>query len=163
IFGLYTVESAMTLLTLNALFSSLTCLTVFFIADKSFGRVIARRAGWMWAMFPNAIEFGASRVWGDCLNTLLFSALFLAALYMADMTNIKSLKVWVGFGLLAGLATLACPPILLVVLLLVPWICYRGWRRRVSTVWPAALAMLMILLVVSPWFARNYLTFDRFI
>jgi hypothetical protein len=46
---------------------------------------------------------------------------------------------------------------------LVSWIFYRGRRRRVSTAWPAALAMLIMLLVVSPWFARNYLTFDRFI
>jgi hypothetical protein len=163
IFGVYTVESAVTLLTLNGLFSALTCLAVFFIADKSFGRDTARRAGWMWAMFPNAIEFGASRVWGDCLNALLFSALFLAALHMEETTNLKSLKAWLGFGLLAGLATLACPPILLVVLLLVPWICYRGRRLLVSAAWPAALAMLMMLLVAIPWFARNYQTFDRFI
>jgi 4-amino-4-deoxy-L-arabinose transferase-like glycosyltransferase len=160
IFGIYTVKSAMTLLALNGLFSALTCLTVFFIADKSFGRVIAIRAGWMWAMFPYAIEFGASRIWGDCLNALLFSALFLAALWLEDT---KSLKVWLGFGLLAGLTTLACPPVLFAVLLWIAWIWRRGRRRGTSTGWPAALAMLMMLLVVSPWFARNYRTFGRFI
>ncbi|MBO0725956.1 MAG: glycosyltransferase family 39 protein [Blastocatellia bacterium] len=163
IFGVYTVESAVTLLALNALFSALTCLTVFFIADKSFGRVIALRAGWMWAMFPYAIEFGASRIWGDCLNALLFSALFLAALWLEDTKSPKATKAWIGFGLLAGLTTLACPPVLLVVLLWIARIWRRNWRRGTSTGWPAALAMLMMLLVLSPWFARNYRIFDRFI
>ncbi|MBO0858445.1 MAG: glycosyltransferase family 39 protein [Chloracidobacterium sp.] len=160
IFGVYSVESAVTLLALNCLFSALICLTLFFIADKSFGRVIAIRAGWMWAMFPYTIEFGASRVWGDCLNALLFSALFLAALWLEDT---KSLRAWLGFGLLAGLTTLACPPIILVVVLWIAWIWRRNWRRGISTGWPAALAMLMMLFVLSPWFVRNYRTFGCFI
>ena len=169
IFGVYTVESAVTLLALNALFSALICLTVFFIADKSFGRVIAIRAGWMWAMFPYSIEFGASRVWGDCFNALLFSALFMAALWLEDTESLKApkapkaYKAWMGFGLLAGLTTLACPPVLFVVLLWIAWIWRRNRRRGTSTGWSAALAMLMMLLVVSPWFARNYRTFDCFI
>ena len=52
VFGGYTLKSAVVILTLNSLFSALTCLTVFLIAYKSFGRVIAIRAGWMWALFP---------------------------------------------------------------------------------------------------------------
>jgi 4-amino-4-deoxy-L-arabinose transferase-like glycosyltransferase len=160
VFGVYTLKSAVVMLTLNSLFSALTCLTVFFIADKSFGRVIAIRAGWVWALFPYAINFAATRVWGDCLNALLFSLLFLVALHLEDMT---SLRAWLGFGLLAGLATLACPPVLLVALLLIAWVCYRNRRRGKPWSWSASLAALMILLVVSPWFVRNYRTFDRII
>jgi 4-amino-4-deoxy-L-arabinose transferase-like glycosyltransferase len=159
-FGVYTLKSAIVMLTLNSLFSALTCLAVFFIADKSFGRVIAIRAGWAWALFPYAIDFAACRVWGDCLNTLLFSLLFLAALRLEDMT---SLRAWLGFGLLTGIATLACPPILLVALLLTIWVCHRLRRRGMPWNRSASLATLMMLLVVSPWFVRNYLTFDRFI
>src|SRR5215475_7018521 len=160
VFGIYTLKSAVVMLTLNSLFSALTCLTVFFIADKSFGRVIAIRAGWVWALFPYAIDFAACRVWGDCLNTLLFSLLFLAALRLEDMT---SLRAWLGFGLLAGIATLACPPILLVALLLTIRVCYRLRGRGMPWSRSASLATLMMLLVISPWFVRNYLTFDRFI
>src|SRR5262245_14576737 len=114
------------MLTLNSLFSALTCLTVFYIADKSFGREIAIRAGWMWAMFPYAINFAASRVWGDCLNTLLFSSLLLFALYLEDLT---SLRAWLGFGLLAGLTSLVCPPVLWTVSLLIDRLFYRLGRR----------------------------------
>ena len=160
VFGVYTLGSAVVMLTLNSLFSALTCLTVFFIAEKSFGRVIAIRAGWMWALFPYAIDFAARRVWGDCLNTLLFSLLFLVALRLEDTT---SLRVWLGFGLLAGLAALACQPALLVAILLIAWICYRIRQRGKPWARSAGLAALMILLVVSPWFVRNYRTFGCFI
>jgi 4-amino-4-deoxy-L-arabinose transferase-like glycosyltransferase len=160
VFGVYTFKSAVVTLTLNSIFSALTCLTVFFIAHKSFGRVIAVRAGWMWALFPYAIDFAARRVWGDCLNTLLFSLLFLAALRLEDLT---SRRAWLGFGLLAGITVLTCPPILLVALLLIARICYRNRRHGKSWALPAGLAALMMLLVVSPWFVRNYQTFDRFI
>ena len=160
LFRVYTLGSAVVMLTLNSIFSALTCLTVFFIADKSFGRVIAIRAGWVWALFPYAINFAACRVWGDCLNALLFSLLFLVALHLENMT---SLKAWLGFGLLAGLAALACQPLLLVALLLTALVCRRLRQRGKPWAWSAGLVALMILLVVSPWFVRNYRTFDSFI
>jgi 4-amino-4-deoxy-L-arabinose transferase-like glycosyltransferase len=160
VFGVYTLKSAVVILTLNSLFSALTCLTVFFIADKSFGRVIAIRAGWVWALFPYAIYFSACRVWDFSLNTLLFSLLFLIALRLEDAT---SLRAWLGFGLLAGITILACPPVLLVTLPLIARICYRLRRRGKPWSLPVSLAALMVFLVISPWFVRNYLTFDRFI
>jgi hypothetical protein len=160
VFGVYTLKSAVVMLTLNSIFSALTCLTVFLIADKSFGRVIAIRTGWAWALFPYAIDFAACRVWGDCLNTLLFSLLFLAALRLEDL---KSPKAWLGFGLLAGTSSLACPPVLLVALLLTARVCYRIRRRGMPWGRSASLTALMTLLVLSPWFARNYRTFDRVI
>src|SRR5262245_8932599 len=149
VFGVYTLKSAVVILTLNSLFSALTCLTVFLIAHKSFGRVIAIRAGWMWALFPYAIYFAALRVWGYSLDTLLFSLLFLVALRLEDLT---SLRAWMGFGLLVGCAALACPSVLLVALLLIARICHRRWRQGKPWGWSAGLAALMILVVVSPWF-----------
>jgi 4-amino-4-deoxy-L-arabinose transferase-like glycosyltransferase len=160
VFGVYTLKSAVVILGLNSIFSALTCLAVFIIAYKSFGRVVAIRAAWVWALFPYAINFAACRVWGDCLYTLLFSLLFLAALRMEDVTSVKA---WLGFGLLAGLATLACQPALLVTSLLITRLCYRLRQRGKPWAWSAGLATLMIVLVVSPWFVRNYRTFDRFI
>jgi 4-amino-4-deoxy-L-arabinose transferase-like glycosyltransferase len=160
VFGIYTLKSAVVILTLNSLFSALTCLTVFFIANKSFGRGVALRTGWMWALFPYAIDYAACRVWAYCLDTLLFSLLFLVALHLEEMTR---LRVWLGFGLLAGLASLACPPVILVVILLTARVCYRLRKREKPWAWSAGLTALMMLLVVSPWFVRNYRTFDRFI
>jgi 4-amino-4-deoxy-L-arabinose transferase-like glycosyltransferase len=160
VFGVYTLKSAIVMLTLNSIFSALTCLTLYLIAYKSFGRVIAIRVGWVWALFPYAIDFAACRVWGDCFNTLVFSFLFLAALRLENLT---SLRAWLGFGLLAGISALACPPIILVALFLTARICYRNRRHGKPYGLQAGLAAMMVLLVLSPWFARNYRTFDRFI
>src|SRR5262249_42632162 len=94
-------------------------------------------------MKPNLFgiaDFAASRVWGDCLNALLFSIIFLVALQLEDL---KSLGAWLRFGLLAGGAALACPPILLVALFLIAWICYRSRQRGTPRGWSAGLAMLM--------------------
>ena len=46
IFGAYTKPSAMILLSLNSLFSALTCIPIFFIARKNFGDRVARAVGW---------------------------------------------------------------------------------------------------------------------
>src|SRR5262245_32151739 len=70
VFGVYTLKSAIVTLSLNSIFSALTCLTVFFIAHKSFGRVIAILAGWVWALFQYAIDFCVRRFWGVLLYTM---------------------------------------------------------------------------------------------
>src|ERR1700675_3307768 len=48
IFGVYTTASALVILTLNNLFSSLTCVPVYLIARRIFGIRTAAWAGWMW-------------------------------------------------------------------------------------------------------------------
>ena len=87
---------------------------------------------------PLRDSFAATRVWGDCLNTLLFSLLFWVALSLEDLT---SLRAWLGFGLLAGLTVLACPPILLVVLLLITRACYHIRKCGTPWGWSAGLAV----------------------
>src|SRR6185437_5366391 len=52
VFGIYTAKSALVLLTLNNLFSSLTCLPVFFLGRKAFGPRVGVWSGWAWALFP---------------------------------------------------------------------------------------------------------------
>lgn len=160
VFGVYTVPSALVILGLNSLFSALTCLIIFQIAEESFGRAIALRAGWVWALFPYAINFAASRVWGDCLNAFLFGLLFLMVLRLERRANTRT---WLIFGLLAGITLLACPSILPVLSILIGWVCYRLYRRQVQWGRSLGLAVLIMVAVLTPWFVRNYYTFNRFI
>src|ERR1700738_2618087 len=48
LFGIYTTSSALVLLTLNNIFSALTCLPVFLIARRAFAEHVAVWAGWIW-------------------------------------------------------------------------------------------------------------------
>jgi 4-amino-4-deoxy-L-arabinose transferase-like glycosyltransferase len=75
------------MLTLNNLFSSLTCLPIFFIARRVFGLPAAVRAGWIWAFFPYAIALANATVWETTLTTLLFCLLVLATLRLERRTN----------------------------------------------------------------------------
>ena len=114
-FGTYTKASALVMLSLDSLFSALTCLPIYFIARKCFGDRVAVIAAWTWAFFPYAIYFSADFIWPTVLTTLLLSLLFLMVLHLASSSR---LSLWLGFGLLSGLATLTEPIVLSVLPLL---------------------------------------------
>jgi 4-amino-4-deoxy-L-arabinose transferase-like glycosyltransferase len=160
LFGIYSKSSAVVILSLNSLFSALTCLPVFFIARKSFGDRVAGRAGLTWAFFPYAIYLSADWIWESSLTTLLLSLLFLISLRLERSTR---LAAWVGFGLLWGLAALTSPVVLSVLPFLGGWVCYRLYRQGQRWGLPAAAAGLSLVAVVTPWFVRNYRTFHEFI
>jgi 4-amino-4-deoxy-L-arabinose transferase-like glycosyltransferase len=158
LFGTYTKASALVMLALDSLFSALTCLPIFLIARKCFGDRVAVRAGLAWAFFPYAIYFSADFIWPTVLTTLLLSLLFLMALRLAGSSR---LSLWLGFGLLAGVATLTEPIVLSVLPLLGGWACYRLHRTKQRWVPSAALSALAFAAFISPWFIRNYRTFHK--
>ena len=158
LFGIYSTYSALVLLSLNSLFSALTCLPVFFIARRNFGDRVAFRAGWAWALFPFAIYFAADFVWPTVLTTLLLSLLFLMALHLESSSR---LWLWVGFGVLYGAAALTEPIVLSVLPCLGGWACYRLHKRRLHWFLPGTVAALAFFAVVSPWFVRNYEVFHK--
>jgi 4-amino-4-deoxy-L-arabinose transferase-like glycosyltransferase len=158
--GIFTPASAVILLSLNSLFSALTCVPVFLMARESFGQKVALWAAWAWALFPFAILLSADMIWETCLTALLLSLLFLITLRLEHLTM---LAAWAGFGLLWGAAALTNPAVLSLLPFLLGWACYRLHRRGRPWGMQAAAALLALAVVVSPWFVRNYRTFHRFI
>src|ERR1700687_2210614 len=49
--GIYTATSAVILLSLNSLFSALSCVAIFFMARESFGSKVGICAEWAWVYF----------------------------------------------------------------------------------------------------------------
>lgn len=160
LFGVYTKAAAIFLLSLNSLFSALTCLPVYFMARKSFGARTAPAAGWAWAFFPYGIYFPADFIWATALTTLLLPLVFLVGLELEDSPR---LGAWVGFGLLSGVSAMNDPVVMSVLPPLGLWMCFRAWRCGAR--WPrlAVGAALAFIVVVSPWFVRNYETFHKVI
>jgi hypothetical protein len=163
LFGIYTATSAVLLLSLNSLFSALTCVPVFVMARESFGCKVAVWAAWAWALFPYAIYLTADLIWETCLTTLLFSLLFLMTLRLERPPLSTRWTAWAGFGLLWGITALSNPTVLALLPFLVGWDCYRLHRRGERWGSPAAVAVLALAIVVAPWFLRNYQTFHQFI
>jgi 4-amino-4-deoxy-L-arabinose transferase-like glycosyltransferase len=158
VFGVYSKASAIAILALDCLFSALTCIPVYFIARKHFGRATAAWAGWAWALFPYAIYFSADFVWATTLTTLLVSLVFLLSLHMERSSSIW---LWAGFGAISGLGGLTDPVVMSVAPVLGAWAGYRLHQSGRRWLAQGSGAMLALVLVTAPWFVRNYETFHK--
>jgi 4-amino-4-deoxy-L-arabinose transferase-like glycosyltransferase len=158
IFGVYSDASAIAALALDCLFSALTCIPIYFIAKKHFGEDAAIWAGWVWAFFPYAIFFSADFIWATTLTTLLMSLIFLLAL---NLECSSSIWPWVGFGALSGFGGLTDPVVMSVAPFLGAWAWCRLYKSGKRWMAPGLGAVLAVILVVSPWFIRNYETFHK--
>ena len=102
LFGIYSNLSAWVILAFNSIFSALTCLTLYRIAEKIYGVAVARATAWTWALFPYAIYWPVRVVWEMSLSAFLLSLALLLTLRMADAPPRP--RAWIGFGLLWGAA-----------------------------------------------------------
>ncbi len=163
-FGVYTTASAIVLLSLNALMSALVCIPVFFVARMGFGDRIAKWSAWAWAICPYGIYFPVERIWETWLSTLLLSLLFLLTLQLEEDDRLWK---WAAYGLLWALAALTSSAVLIVLPFLVAWIIWqrsrRKKRRRKLWLLKHAVAAAVFLVLIAPWFIRNYEVFHRFI
>ena len=153
IFGLYSLKSAFAILSINSLFSALTCVPLYLSARYALGEKAATFAGWLWVFYPYAIYFSSARVWDYALTAFLFTTCF----YFAQrLHRQKKIFPWLGFGVLYGVTVLANPSVLTlfpVFLLLAaiqarrlggPWLCH------------SLVAILGITATLTPWTVRNY-------
>jgi 4-amino-4-deoxy-L-arabinose transferase-like glycosyltransferase len=160
IFGIETKSSIFAALSLNSLFSALTCIPVYLFAKQALGERVAKWAGWGWAFSPYGIYYGADWAWSTCLVTLELACLFVFAW---KLENSSRTRQWIGFGLLGGFAALTEPVTLSVVPLLGLWTLYRRYRLRLPWKLPMLAAAVAALAIMSPWLIRNYQLFHRFI
>jgi len=160
LFGVYSALSAWVILAFNSVFAALTCLTLYRIAERIYGISVARAAAWTWAVFPYAIYWPVRVVWETSLTTFLLSLALLRTLRMADEPPHP--RTWILFGLLWGIIALTNTAVISMLPFCLLWLLYRLPRKRQQFV-GAALCMLTLVLVMSPWLVRNYLVFDKFI
>ena len=160
IFGIETRSSVLAVLSLNSVFSALTCIPVFLFCQRAWGGRVAKWAGWGWVFSPYGVYYGADWAWSTCLVTLELACLFLWAWRLEDSSRARD---WLLFGLLGGITALTEPVTLAVVPLLGLWTLYRRYRKRQPWRVPMLAAGLAALAVLAPWIARNYTTFHRFI
>jgi 4-amino-4-deoxy-L-arabinose transferase-like glycosyltransferase len=160
IFGSETRTSVLAALSLNSLFSALTCVPVFLLARQAFGQRVAKWAGWGWAFSPYGVYYGADWAWSTCLVTLELCCLFLFAWRLEDSARKRD---WILFGALCGIAALTEPVTLAVLPFLGIYTLYR--RYRLARPWKAQMIAVALAGVVtlSPWIVRNYMLFHRFI
>jgi 4-amino-4-deoxy-L-arabinose transferase-like glycosyltransferase len=153
LFGIYTLTSAFVILAINSLFSALTCIPVYFSAKYSLGARGAKLAAWVWAFYPFAIYFSASRVWEYALTGLLFTTCFCIAQRIHRASNPLA---WLGFGALYGFTALSNPSVLSTLPFLLLLALYKVRRFGGRWLVNGALTTIAVIAILSPWTVRNY-------
>ncbi len=160
VFGVHTAQSIWAIRAFDCLVNALACIPVFLLARRSFGERVALWSGWAWALFPYGIYFSAAWSWS---THLLLLALYVLLSMAQELEESPRLSLWAGFGLVAGLAALTEPSVLVEAGFLLAFAAWRlasrgrGWMR------PALVAGVVLGTVMAPWLIRNERVFHRFI
>ena len=159
IFGLFSLRSAFAILSLDALFSALTCIPIYLIAKQNLSLRIARYAGWAWVIYPFSIYY-STVVWEWALTALLFTTCLAILL---RLHTIERTGVWIAFGVLYGLTALVNPAILSVLPFLMVITLWKRHRSHRPWLAKAALTTLTVIAVLVPWTIRDYRTMHTFV
>jgi 4-amino-4-deoxy-L-arabinose transferase-like glycosyltransferase len=160
LFGVYTRTSAWTLLSINSLCATLTCIPIFLIARKTFGEPVAVWSAWTWGLCPYIWYWSVHWIWDTTLTPLILAGVFLLALELQDWPGQRG---WLLFGALYGIGALANPSMLAFLPFCGLWIWRQRSRRGLPSLAGVVLASATFFAVLSPWLVRNYQVFGRFV
>jgi hypothetical protein len=180
IFGIYTATSAWVLLVINSVFSAATSSVIYEIATRCFGptgrgKKIALWSGWLWALYPAAMQFAVRWIWDMCITAFLFSKIIVIALRArgigddptpAESAQAQTTARWAAFGILSGLVALLNSTLLLFLPVCGLWMLLGAFKSKgsvFSTLLRGALACVLVLACLAPWMIRNYTVFHAFI
>jgi 4-amino-4-deoxy-L-arabinose transferase-like glycosyltransferase len=158
--GVYTATSAFILLSLNSLFSALTCVPIFLMAQKCFSERVAVWSAWGWALLPTVMYWCARWVWETSLSALLLALIFWLTLRLRDLSGSVP---WITFGLLWGVAALTNSSLISFLPASILWALYEKRKLRGSWIREACLSAIFFAATIAPWTLRNYQTFGKFI
>ncbi len=180
LFGVYTSASAWVLLVISSIFSAATSSVIYEIATRCFHRTgrarkIALWSGWLWALYPAAMQFAVRWLWDMCITAYLFSKIIVIALRTRgigedspapDSPQDQTLGRWVAFGLLSGIVVLFNSTLLLFLPACGLWMlagAYKAKAPLLPMLLRCAIACGLALACIAPWTIRNYNVFHAFI
>jgi 4-amino-4-deoxy-L-arabinose transferase-like glycosyltransferase len=168
LFGIYSLTSGWVLLVLNSFFSAATALCVYEIAARCYGVRAALWSGWIWALYPAAMQYAVRWVWETSLSTFLFAAVLVLALRIRAIgestrqEDQQSLRRWLLFGLLWAMIALSNSTMLLFLPVCGLWI-LRGAGNLRASILHATAAGLLFAACIAPWVWRNWVALHAFV
>lgn len=154
VFGIRTVEAAWAAVVINILAGAVTAVLLYYVGKLHFGETVGILAAWLWVLpwMYRAIAFSVS------LSNAYLAALGLTALFLLVARVLEADRGWFVLGIYCGVLVLLQPALLTIVLV------YGGGlalsKARSPRMW---IAVAGLLLAMTPWTVRNYVTFGRFI
>lgn len=161
VWGTFTFSAFIAAVALNILFSTLTCVPIFYVGRRIAGLGVGAGAAWLWAVFPNAVIIPFQWIWDTSLSGLLAAAVVWATLAVVDSSRMRD---WAFYGILWGLTLMTNATLLAGLPVLLGWMGYRRWKRGDAR-WlgRAALAAGATVLCCLPWTIRNAIVLHSFV
>lgn len=156
--GDYTLASALVVMGMQVMFSLCTLLIIMHIARMCFGDQAATLSGVFWALSP-PLMWVPTIFWDTALSTLMIAGLFALALKTRRKPNALS---WTLLVVGCAGAALVNPALLPTLLALSVWAVWPG-KGRVCSLREALLAVVLFLLIITPWPLRNLKLLHAFI
>ncbi len=174
VFGVYTLKSGWVILFLNSVLSAGTVGAVYEMAWRCFGRdakglKVALWSGWLWALYPAAMQYAVKWVWEMPLTAFLFAWMLVLALRIRGVGEepgrlTQTTRRWVAFGVLWGLIALSNSSLLPFLPACGVWMVWRASsEKREPWLRNAALAAVCCGALMAPWVVRNSLVFHAFV
>ena len=159
VWGVYTLQAAIAAYLLNCLFSALTCIVLYRLGERLFGRKTGLVAAALLALYPPSIWHAVNTIWD---TTLLALALVVLLTWLAGLPPRPGPAQLAGTGLLMGLIALLNPAPISVY----PVVALVLWKRIRDQGSPGYREIAILagscLLVLTPWMARNALLVGTF-
>ena len=179
VFGIYSAASGWVILAIDSVFSAATAPLVYEIGWRCFGRAerglrIALWSGWLWALYPAAMQYAVKWVWDMSLSTFLFTWLVVVALRTRGVgaeageraelgERTQATGQWVALGLLAGVIALSNSSLLIFLPACVVWMVWPVRAGLGKALGHASLAGVICIAVMMPWIVRNEVTLHAFV
>ena len=178
LFGVYTHASAWVILAINSIFSAAIAPAVYEIAQRCFDRQhiqgfdhrrhVALWSGWLWALYPAAIQYAVHWIWEMSLTTCMFAWVLVIALRVRgigdrDGEQHSTTKLWAAFGILWALICMSNSTLMLFLPVCGIWMLLGRKTSLAPALAKAALAGILFILCLSPWVERNWTVFHAFI
>jgi 4-amino-4-deoxy-L-arabinose transferase-like glycosyltransferase len=169
IFGIYSGLSAWVILTINSVFSAFTAVAVYEIGERSLGRNVGVWSGWIWALYPAAMQYAVHWIWETAVTTCLLSVVLVLALRVrgigedAPPSGRRKTVLWAVFGVLWGCIALLNPSLLIFLPACGLWMLWGDRRDIFPGLGRPVLAAVLCAACIVPWIWRNWVVFHTFV
>ena len=166
VFGVYTRTSAWVILAFNCVFSAAVAPAVYEMGWRVFprerGLKVALWSGWLWALYPAAMQYSVHWIWEMSLTVSLFAWALVLALRVRNIGedsatgSRQTVRFWTIFGLLWGTIALSNSALLTFLPFSALWMLWSEARDHAGrALRNAVISGICFLAVVSPWVVRN--------
>lgn len=156
--GVFTDNSAKLILTLNSVFSALTCFPMLALGKRLFSRPVAFLATAVWSLVPFFMRWPTTWFWDMSLSAFCVTLICLLAFRTVEQ---PSRARWSWLGLANGISLLVNPALLTVVVVAFIWLLISLRRDLHPHFLNIGLSFLLAVAATSPWMIRNVVVFGR--